>query len=481
MKVTGVFGSFVLIASLLAAWLIVGTTYQPAQTTTTQGLESPKSIPPTVSQAPVFRSCVPNESYRAGEVLVLNNQWNRRLMGPNDKYEQCIQVNNSKDPLRVEWTWSWPILQRQVKAYPEIIYGWAPWLDSSTDPHLPLQLSLLDQVVRFQVNFDTEVIAESDAIYNTAFDLFITRSSTPTPENRTHEVMIWINDQHPWISTQSESHTDRILIAGEHYDFWSTQGIHPILIFRKVLPISKGSLVINDFLDYLMNRGYLPAEGYLADIEFGNEIVYGSGHTYINDYSVTPLSTTIFNDVPYTHWAWEWIERSYNAGLMEECVTTPMKFCPADAVTRADMAVFLLRGIHGASYSPPAVGAETGFSDVPVDHWAAAWIKQLQAEGLTDGGCGVEMYCPDSAITRGQMAVFLVKTKHGSNFTPPAASGLFNDVPIDHRAAPWIEQLVREGITNGCGEGIYCPDRSVRRAQMAVFLVRTFNLPRRVP
>jgi hypothetical protein len=51
------------------------------------------------------------------------------------------------------------------------------------------------------------------------------------------------------------------------------------------------------------------------------------------------------------------------------------------------------------------------------------------------------------------------------------------DVPESYWAASWIEQLANEGITGGCGNGNYCPDTSVTRAQMAVFLVRTFNLP----
>ena len=73
------------------------------------------------------------------------------------------------------------------------------------------------------------------------------------------------------------------------------------------------------------------------------------------------------------------------------------------------MAVFLLRGIHGSSYVPPAVGASTGFGDVPTDYWAAAFIKQLAAEGIT-AGCGNGNFCPESPVTRDQMAVFLVRT-----------------------------------------------------------------------
>ena len=73
------------------------------------------------------------------------------------------------------------------------------------------------------------------------------------------------------------------------------------------------------------------------------------------------------------------------------------------------MAVFLLRAKHGAVYMPPTVGASTGFNDVSVAHWAAAWIKQLAAEGITTG-CGGGNYCPEDPVTRAQMAVFLVRT-----------------------------------------------------------------------
>jgi hypothetical protein len=56
---------------------------------------------------------------------------------------------------------------------------------------------------------------------------------------------------------------------------------------------------------------------------------------------------------------------------------------------------------------------------------------------------------------------------------------VFEDVPTDHWAAAWIERLAAEGITAGCSTSplLYCPATPVTRDQMAVFLVRTFNLP----
>jgi len=142
------------------------------------------------------------------------------------------------------------------------------------------------------------------------------------------------------------------------------------------------------------------------------------------------------------------------------------------------MAVFLLKGIQGASYQPPPATGTT-FNDVPVSQPFAKWIEQLAREGIT-AGCSTSppLYCPDDGVTRGQMAVFLLKAKHGASYQPPPATGtMFTDVPLSQPFAKWIEQLAREGITSGCGGGMYCPDVTVTRGQMAVFLVRAFNLP----
>jgi hypothetical protein len=190
------------------------------------------------------------------------------------------------------------------------------------------------------------------------------------------------------------------------------------------------------------------------------------------------VNDALFTDLPSGYWAAEWINRLYSAGITGGCSTTPLQYCPEDSVTRAQMAVFLLRGIHTASYVPPDVAGSTGFADVPPAYWSASFIKQLAAEGITTG-CGGGNFCSENPVTRAQMAVFLLRSKYGAGYAPPdvgAGTG-FGDVPPDHWAAAWIKQLVTEGITYGCGSGNYCPEQPVTRAQMAVFLVRTFNLP----
>lgn len=64
--------------------------------------------------------------------------------------------------------------------------------------------------------------------------------------------------------------------------------------------------------------------------------------------------------------------------------------------------------------------------------------KQLAAESIT-GGCGNGNYCPNSTVTRAQMAVFLLKAGNGSSYIPPTveADTGFGDVAADY----WADRL----------------------------------------
>ncbi|HKD16827.1 MAG TPA: S-layer homology domain-containing protein [Thermoanaerobaculia bacterium] len=140
---------------------------------------------------------------------------------------------------------------------------------------------------------------------------------------------------------------------------------------------------------------------------------------------------------------------------------------------RQQMAVFILKGKHGLCYTPPTC---TGvFTDVPCPSPFANWIEAMAAEGIT-GGCGGGNFCPQNPVRRDQMSVFLLRAEHGAAYVPPACTGIFADVPCPSPFADWIEQLSHENITGGCGGGNYCPSNPNTRGQMAVFIVKTFNL-----
>ena len=149
----------------------------------------------------------------------------------------------------------------------------------------------------------------------------------------------------------------------------------------------------------------------------------------------------VFLDVPEGHWAGDWVEGLYTDDVTMGCGMEPPVYCPEASVTRAQMAIFLLRAKHGEEYVAPAGQGMLG--DVPESHWAAGWIDELVAEGMA-AGCGGGNYFPEAPVTRAQMAVFLFRANRGGS-SVPAAQGLFGDVPADHWAAGSMRSWWRGG------------------------------------
>jgi hypothetical protein len=118
-----------------------------------------------------------------------------------------------------------------------------------------------------------------------------------------------------------------------------------------------------------------------------------------------------------------------------------------------------------------------GFADVPPEYWAYDYIMAIYGAQITTG-CSTDPleYCPDSSVTREQMAVFIVRALNqvpedgycGS--TPP-----FSDVSADRWSCKYVKRLVEMGITSGVGEGLFGPEGTVTREQMAAFLTRALD------
>jgi IPT/TIG domain/S-layer homology domain len=116
------------------------------------------------------------------------------------------------------------------------------------------------------------------------------------------------------------------------------------------------------------------------------------------------------------------------------------------------------------------------FLDVPQAHIFHDFVVTLVSNGITVG-VGGGLYGVTQDTLRQQMAVFLLRAKYGLCFVPPPCTvPVFDDVPCSLIFAPWINELVAQGITGGCGGGTsYCPTAPVLRQQMAVLLLRTLE------
>ena len=143
-----------------------------------------------------------------------------------------------------------------------------------------------------------------------------------------------------------------------------------------------------------------------------------------------------------------------------------------DVAKRAEIAKPILQAIYGSDYIPTEA---TGviYSDVQQGDFNAGWIEKLAADGITEG-CAVGRFCPDFVVNKEQLSKILLKSKFGTSYSPPIASGIFADVDINNPDAGWIEGLVNQGITEGCDVDKFCPNEVVTQATFKVMLNKTF-------
>ncbi len=168
----------------------------------------------------------------------------------------------------------------------------------------------------------------------------------------------------------------------------------------------------------------------------------------------TPVNAaaTAFTDVPASHWAARWIDQLATEGITTGCAADALRFCPANTVSRAEMAVFLLRALHGAAYVPPV--AANVFADVDIGSWSKDWIARLYSEGITIGCAQSPLrYCAAGLVSRAEMAVFLLRMMHGSAYLPPVlgecrifpANNIWrhrvDSLPVHARSSQWISSI----------------------------------------
>lgn len=215
---------------------------------------------------------------KIGEYAISNNVWNKRGI---QNYMQCIRMHRQDPNSFGSWRWQWPRPNDEVKAYPEIIYGWKPWEKRSTTEKLPIAIAKLQSVV---VNYDTSSSAEGAR--NLAFDVLITNSGIPEEKSITNEIMIWVDNVG---LTPGGTYQEEVVIEDRRYTLYHGKVGHAAwkyTAFVPVLPMLSANLRIDKFISYLIEKGLLDEKEFLASIEFGNEIISGQGKTDIRRFSI---------------------------------------------------------------------------------------------------------------------------------------------------------------------------------------------------
>jgi DNA-binding beta-propeller fold protein YncE len=221
-------------------------------------------------------------------------------------------------------------------------------------------------------------------------------------------------------------------------------------------------------------------------IPYGLAVNEKDGSVWIadtGDSQIVRLHGPLFRDVPADQWAYDAIASCVQASLAAGYEDG--SYHPGEPVTRAQMAVYIARGLAGgdADVHVPTGLAEPSFTDVGTDHWAYRCIEYAAAANVVQG-YGDGRYQPDATVDRGQMAVYiaraLVSPTGDAALPDPPAEPTFSDVSAENDWAwcyPHVEYLAAEMIVQGYSDGTYHPEQAVTRDQMAVYVARAFELP----
>ncbi len=183
-----------------------------------------------------------------------------------------------------------------------------------------------------------------------------------------------------------------------------------------------------------------------------------------------PPVPAMFSDVPSTHTFFSDIEWLAAEGITMGCnPPSNSRFCPDGIVARGQMAAFLNRALNLADTNTDFFGDDEG-SVFESD------INRLAAAGITQGcnPPANDRFCIDNRLSRSQMAAFLSRSlglsAGGGNDLFIDDDGSVFEIDIDRLGTEGVTKGCNPPSNNR-----FCPDTYVTRAQMAAFLHRSLG------
>ena len=127
---------------------------------------------------------------------------------------------------------------------------------------------------------------------NTAFDIWLTNTADPTAFAAppiTHEVMIWLETYGGM--RPDGTLVEQVVLDDALYSVYVADkvahGGRYIAFVRTPSQLGAGTLDLAVFLAHVRSLGLATGEEYVAAIEFGNEVITGTGETRLDAYAVS--------------------------------------------------------------------------------------------------------------------------------------------------------------------------------------------------
>lgn len=193
-----------------------------------------------------------------------------------------------------------------------------------------------------------------------------------------------------------------------------------------------------------------------------------------------PLSSTtdtsVFTDVPSTHWAYESIESAFAKGILNG--TGNGKFEPEAVLTRAQVAQIAYNAYGGNGLTKEALEVQ----DVPGDVWyteAVTWLLQYNLAELNEG-----KFYPNDPAPRWFIADLLYKLSMGMDvkLLEENDAAAFPDMTGEYAEyEKAVTALQKAGVISGFPDGTFGPEQTLTRCQMAKLIDLFTDIPGLTP
>jgi hypothetical protein len=218
---------------------------------------------------------------------VENNQWGIPSNGQGNSTVFTETENNQPG-----FGWAYDITSGTgVTIFPEVGYGWTPngnvsWGGNPSIPQLSENRSV---TAAFQMASQHS----AGSTWDFAYDIWITPSNQPSSTVGSYELMIWLDheNQGPW-STQGPQ--GLVTLGGVTYQRYPNAGAADWTCLSYVNQgpglYQSSDFSISDVINDAAVKFGISSSYYVASIEFGNEVVVGSGMTEIFQWEINVSS-----------------------------------------------------------------------------------------------------------------------------------------------------------------------------------------------
>jgi hypothetical protein len=227
------------------------------------------------SPAQAASTCQAFGSITMGKYWLNNNLWGQN----SGSGWQCLWDNfQSGDTVGWGTSWSWSGQSNSVKSYDSIVLGWHwGWKTSGTE--LPVRLNA-GRDLYTSWNYGVS----GSGTMNVAYDLWLHDIPNPDwPNNPTDEIMIWTyrtGGAGPVGTPQAT-----VNIAGTSWTLYRGNIGWNVFSFVRNDNTTSVTLHLQDFLNNLISRGWVPSTKYLSSIQAGTEVFIGNGQLDTNSYT----------------------------------------------------------------------------------------------------------------------------------------------------------------------------------------------------